>query len=57
MVENGIDPLALQQLMGHGHLATTLGLYVELDIDSLHHTWRQSNPLAALDSDSGDHHE
>ncbi len=56
MVENGIDPLALQQLMGHCHLATTLSLYVELDIDTLHDTWRQSNPLAALDTDSGDPH-
>ncbi len=57
LVENGIDPLALQQLMGHGHLATTLSLYVELDSDTLHHTWRQSNPLAALDTDSENRHE
>ena len=48
LVENGIDPLALQQLMGHQHLATTLGLYVELDVDTLHGAWRQCNPLNAL---------
>lgn len=56
LVENGIDPLALQQLMGHSHLATTLTLYVKLDVNTLHEAWRRSNPLASLNDDPDDQH-
>jgi site-specific recombinase XerD len=48
LVENGIDPLTLQQLMGHTNLKTTLTLYVKLDVNTLQDTWRRTNPLTAL---------
>lgn len=56
LVENGIDPLALQQLMGHTDLATTLTLYVKLDVNTLHQAWRRSNPLASLTDGPDDEH-
>jgi len=48
LIDNGIDPAALQQLMGHSRLSTTLTLYTKLDVRSLHDTWRRTNPLATL---------
>lgn len=48
LIDNGIDPVTLQQLMGHSRLSTTMTLYTKLDVRSLHDTWRRSNPLAAL---------
>jgi site-specific recombinase XerD len=46
LVANGIDPVALQQLMGHSRLSTTLTLYARLDTGSLHDAWLRHNPLA-----------
>ncbi|MEM6927275.1 MAG: tyrosine-type recombinase/integrase [Myxococcota bacterium] len=51
LVANGIDPVALQQLMGHAQLATTLTLYAKLDHRSLHDAWLRHNPLAPAEDD------
>lgn len=48
LVAGGIDPLALQALMGHHSLRTTLRHYVALDEEHLRAVWRATNPLAHL---------
>jgi len=51
LVANGLDPAALQQLMGHAQLATTLTLYAKLDHRSPHEAWLRHNPLAPAEDD------
>lgn len=48
MVAEGIDPLALQAMMGHDNLATTLKSYTALEEAQLRAVWQRTNPLAHL---------
>ncbi len=49
MIAGGMDPLALQALMGHQNIHTTLRHYVALDEKHLRDVWQATNPLAHLD--------
>jgi site-specific recombinase XerD len=48
MVEQGIDPVALKQLMGHKDIRTTFGCYVSMTEAHIRSTWLNTNPLSKL---------
>jgi site-specific recombinase XerD len=48
MVEGGIDPAALKQLMGHKDIRTTFGCYVSMTEAHIRDTWLNTNPLSKL---------
>jgi site-specific recombinase XerD len=45
LVENGVGPYELKQLMGHRQMATTLKHYVKLTPQELRKEWKTCNPL------------
>ena len=48
MVERGIDPVALKQLMGHKDIRTTFKCYVSMTETHIRNTWLNTNPLSRL---------
>jgi site-specific recombinase XerD len=48
MVERGIDPMALKQLMGHKDIRTTFKCYVSMTETHIRTTWLNTNPLSRL---------
>lgn len=48
MVEKGIDPVALKELMGHKSIRTTFGYYVFLKQEHVRKTWAECNPLSVI---------
>ncbi len=55
MVEGGIDPVALKELMGHTSIRTTFGYYVHLKEDFIRDTWSRYNPLSRILEKSDSH--
>jgi site-specific recombinase XerD len=48
MVEAGVDPVALKQLMGHKDIRTTFKCYVSMTEAHIRTTWLSTNPLSRL---------
>lgn len=48
MIENGIDPITLKELMGHSSIKTTYRYYIFLREEHVKSVWKANNPLAAL---------
>ena len=48
MVERGIDPVALKQLMGHKDIRTTFKCYVSMTDAHIRKIWLNTNPLSRL---------
>ncbi len=48
MVEKGIDPVALKELMGHRSIRTTFSYYVFLKQEHVRKTWAECNPLSVI---------
>lgn len=48
MVEKGIDPVALKELMGHRSIRTTFSYYVFLKQEHVRKTWVECNPLSVI---------
>ncbi len=48
MVEKGIDPVALKELMGHNSIRTTFSYYVFLKQEHVRKTWAECNPLSVI---------
>lgn len=48
MIENGIDPITLKELMGHSSIKTTYRYYIFLTEDYVKKVWKATNPLSDL---------
>jgi len=48
MIEKGIDPVALKELLGHESIRTTFGYYVFMKEEHVRETWARCNPLSNI---------